>query len=165
MYEQGLGVQQDLAKAVELFRQAHLAGDAMATSNLGVLYERGKAWSRTSPRRSSCTSKRTKRNSDAALNLGGLYEQAHAAGNPDATLNLGIMYEQGKGVEQDFERAVDLYEQAHRDGNAVATCNLGLICEKHRDYAEAVKMYKLAHAAGNSVATCNLGVLYEQGKG
>ena len=42
MYEQGMGVEQDLERAVELFRAAHAAGDATATSNLGVIYEQGK---------------------------------------------------------------------------------------------------------------------------
>ena len=31
-----------LSEAVELFREAHAAGDATATSNLGVIYEQGK---------------------------------------------------------------------------------------------------------------------------
>jgi len=38
MYEQGMGVEQDLEKAVGLFRAAHAAGDATATFNLGALY-------------------------------------------------------------------------------------------------------------------------------
>ena len=40
-YDKGDGVEQDSTKAVELYRQAHAAGHADATRNLGVMYERG----------------------------------------------------------------------------------------------------------------------------
>ena len=36
---EGNGVEQDYAKALELFRKAHAAGNALATYNLGVMYK------------------------------------------------------------------------------------------------------------------------------
>ena len=41
MYDKGDGVEQNKAKAAELYEQAHAAGHATATFNLGVLYHKG----------------------------------------------------------------------------------------------------------------------------
>lgn len=40
-YENGLGVEQDLSKAADLYRQAADEGHVSATHSLGVLYEHG----------------------------------------------------------------------------------------------------------------------------
>jgi TPR repeat protein len=40
---------------------------------------------------------------------------------------LGKLHERGKGVEQDFAKAITLYLQAHAAGNPDATFNLGVL--------------------------------------
>ena len=44
MYEEGRGVEQDYATAVEWFRKAADQGDANAQYNLGVMYEEEAAY-------------------------------------------------------------------------------------------------------------------------
>ena len=41
MYQRGDSVEQDSAKAAELYEQAHMKGYPKATYNLAVMYERG----------------------------------------------------------------------------------------------------------------------------
>jgi len=146
IYAQGEGVEQDFAKAAELFQQAHALGNSDATANLGVMYEQGLG---------------VEQDLERAVEL---FREAHAAGDATATSNLGVIYEQGKGVEQDFGRAAELYKQAHAAGNTDATLNLGKLHERgkgvEQDFAKAITLYLQAHAAGNPDATFNLGVLY-----
>ena len=52
MYSEGRGVAKDQAEAVRLYRKAADAGDATATTDLGVLFQRkARASQRTSPKR------------------------------------------------------------------------------------------------------------------
>jgi hypothetical protein len=97
MYKQGTVVEQDKAKAVELYERAHAAGHVKATYNLGLMYQRGEG---------------VKQDSAKAAEF---YEAAHEKGYSRATYNLGKMYELGVGVERDSVKASDLFQQ-------VATC-------------------------------------------
>lgn len=93
MYAKGAGVQQDKAKALELYAKASAAGHVKATYNLGLMYQRGEGVEEDSARAAE------------------LYEQAHAKGYPKATHNLAMMYDRGLGVEKDSVRAAELFQQ------------------------------------------------------
>ena len=57
----GRGVEQNWEEAVHWYRRAVDAGSAAAMCNLGVCYERAKAWSGMPRRRPGCTDRRRER--------------------------------------------------------------------------------------------------------
>ena len=76
--------------------------------------------------------------------------------NVAATSNLGVMYSEGRGVAQDFQKALELYHAAHDAGNRCATFNLGVMYEQGRgvaqDFQKALELYHAAHDAGHRSA-------------
>ena len=90
-------------------------------------------------------------------------------GNADAQFNLGFMYYTGKGVEQDYDKAVKWYRRAAEQGYADAQFNLGWMYHLGKgvkqDYAEAVKWYRRAAEQEHAKAQSILGFMYGTGKG
>ena len=77
------------------------------------------------------------------------YEKAMEKGSQGAISNLGWMYGNGKGVTQDYEKAIELFKQAADTGDDGAMNNLGVIYEygqydQQINLEEALKWYKLA---------------------
>ena len=77
------------------------------------------------------------------------FEKAIEKGSVSAITWLGWMYGIGKGVTQDYEKAIELYKQAADAGEDDAMNFLGWICEygqydQQIDLEEALKWYKLA---------------------
>ena len=48
-------------------------------------------------------------------------------GNAAAQYNLGVMYHEGKGMPQDYAKAVRWFRDAANQGNAYAQHNLGVM--------------------------------------
>ncbi|HHF3870996.1 TPA: tetratricopeptide repeat protein, partial [Haemophilus influenzae] len=90
-------------------------------------------------------------------------------GNAKAQYNLGVMYGNGRGVKQDYFKAVNWYRKAAEQGHADAQLNLGYMYEKGRgvkqDDFEAVKWYRQAAEQGHADAQFNLGNMYAKGLG
>ena len=67
-------------------------------------------------------------------------------GNSDAKFYLGTLYYIGRGMNQDFNKAIELFEEASDGGNVSATFNLGIIYAKGRgvdiDEKKAFDYYK-----------------------
>lgn len=106
LYEKGLGVPQDDAKAIDWYTKAGNHGFAMAQFNLGIKY-------------------------DLALGVPQDYKQAiywytKAAelGYVTAQHNLGILYANGRGTQQDYVQAAKWYTQAAKQCFAQAQINL-----------------------------------------
>jgi tetratricopeptide (TPR) repeat protein len=97
------------------------------------------------------------------------YTKAAKAGNAYAMNNLGDMYYDGKGVKQDFNKAVEWYHPGAEAGNSDAMSNLGIMYENGygvtRDYSKAIDWYRKAVEAGNIEAMNYLGSMYDDGKG
>ena len=77
------------------------------------------------------------------------FEKAIEKGSVAAITNLGWMYGNGKGVTQDYEKAIGLFKQAADAGDDGAMNNLGVIYEygqydQQINLEEALKWYKLA---------------------
>ena len=152
LYENGTGVEQDDAKAMQFYGKADAAGIPAAAGNLGSHYEN--AWG-------------VAQDYDRAA---ALYRKAYKGGDPTGTGNLGWMYENGWGVPQDDAEAVRLYRIAAAAGEDFALNNLGGFYENGRgglpqDYGEAARYYRLAAAKGLPLANSNLGDLYADGLG
>lgn len=62
------------------------------------------------------------------------YKRLAEKGNARAQCNLGYCYDVGKGVSQNYGKAVEWYTKAANQGHAVAQYNLGLCYE----YGEGV---------------------------
>ena len=66
--------------------------------------------------------------------------------------NLGILYDYGRGVPQDFKKAVYWYRLSANQGNDLAQRQLGLLYERgdgvQQDYVEAYMRYSLGAANG-----------------
>ena len=78
-YYRGLGVQQDLEKALALYSKAADQGLAAAENRLGIIYERGLGVPQSYGRAMT------------------FYRKAAVQGNALAQFNLGMLYETGKG--------------------------------------------------------------------
>ena len=70
-------------------------------------------------------------------------------------VGLGVRFG-GKGVEKDFDKAIDLFETSAEKGIAVAQYMMGWCCEHgqgaRENYYDAIEWYKLAADQGNGEA-------------
>ncbi len=91
------------------------------------------------------------------------------AGDVNAQVKLGNCYYDGKGIPQNYEKAVEWYTKAAKQGNAKAQCNLGYCYELGNGVLQsaekAVEWYIKAAEQGHAIAQCNLGLCYKDGKG
>ena len=99
MYEQGQGVRQDYAQAVQWYRRAAEQGYADAQVNLGLMYANGQGV------RQDYT--------QAVQWCRRAAEQGHAG----AQFNLGVMYAEGRGVRQDLALAQEWFGKACQNGD------------------------------------------------
>ena len=102
-YEKGLGgVPQDDEQAVDWYRKAAEAGNALAMYNLGWMYEYGRGVPQDEKQ------------------VVEWYRKAAEAGNVAAMYNLGWMYAKGRGVPQDEKQAVEWLHKAAQAGHPLA---------------------------------------------
>jgi TPR repeat protein len=93
-YDDGDGVAQDSARALEWYRKAAEQGHAAAQNNLAFMYEVGRGVSL---------------DYDEALRW---YRRSAEQGWPAAQVSLGLMYAGAAGVERDFTEALTWFEIA-----------------------------------------------------
>jgi len=163
----------DYAATVTQYRKAADRGDTEARYNLGLLYELGNGvpqsyeiaavWYREAASKGSLK---------AALKLGMLYDAGRGVAQSDklaiaqyreviksgndnaperaeASKVLGDKYYQGKGVDRDYETAMEFYTKAAGHANADAMNSLGAMYHlgqglKAKDYALATEWYSKA---------------------
>ena len=74
--------------------------------------------------------------------------QSARQGNAAAQFNLGLMYDSGRGVRQDYTKAVQWYRKAAEQGNVEAQHNLGAVYVNgqgvRQDHKIAKEWYKKA---------------------
>jgi TPR repeat protein len=134
LYIQGWGVERDLAKAVDLFRQAAKHGLRAAENNLGEMYMQGAG---------------VEQDYAEAYKW---YLKAAQKGDDEAQNNLGVLYVGGFGVEQDFAAAMEWFQKSAKQGNVEAQANVGHLFRTGdgvaRDYLLAYAWYGIAAAGG-----------------
>ena len=147
-YECGIGVNKNMAKAVQLYRLSADQGDLCA---LGMCYARGSG---------------VEKDDDAAARF---YRLSADQGDAVAQYNLGRCYGDGTGVETDLVEAVRFFRLSADQGHADAQNGLGHCYENgtgiEKDLVEAVRFYRLSADQGHAAAQYNLGVFYEYGTG
>jgi TPR repeat protein len=187
LYDEGLGVVQDHAKARKWYEKAADKGDANAMTHLGELYASGQGVAKDYVEARKWYEKAAAKDDASAMNgLGWLYENGHgvvqdyakarelyeeAAAKDDARAmgNLGWLYANGWGVVQDYAKARELYENAAAKDDARAMGYLGWLYENGhgvvQNYAKARELYENAAAKDDANAMFNLGLLYFEGLG
>jgi hypothetical protein len=153
-YEKGLGVQQDLAQAVSLFRKAANQGNADAQFRLGVMYANGLGG--------------LAKDDAQAVSL---FRKAAEQKNAYAEFILGAAYDSGQfGLTKDDALAVSWWRKAAEQGNAYAEYWLGVkyangLGGLTKDYAQAVSWWRKAADQGEVDAEYLLGGSYANGLG
>ena len=104
------------------------------------------------------------------------YQRAAQQGDTTAMNNIGMMYASGRGVDQDYDEAINWFRQASRQGNTTAHNNLCLVYihrgvmyangrDVDQDYAQAFTWFRRAVLQGDAEAQNIVGVMYAQGRG
>lgn len=97
------------------------------------------------------------------------FRQAAEAGDADAQFEMGVLHHYGRGVPQDFFKAVSLYREAGEQGHLGAQSNLGILYASGlgipRDYGQALHWFTKAANQGDALAQNNLSRLYSFGEG
>ncbi len=149
LYENGKGVDRDLHRAVNWYRDAAQRGFAPAQFRLAQLYHSGLG---------------VKADPEKALKW---YRRAAGQGYPEAQYNIGVAHEMGTLVPPDGGRAAHWYELAAEQGLPTAQYNLGRLHFEGkvvpRNIALAVEWYRRAAKAGFAPAQNNLAYMYENG--
>lgn len=151
-YAMGFGVDPDLLKAMEYFKQAALRGDSIAMKCLASNYRHGG----------------NGLNADYQLALN-WYLKAAEAGDSEAMCELGIAFTDGVMVTPDYENAVAWFKRAVEAGNLNALCNLASCYFKgngvEQNFSKAVELYARGAEQGDALAMCNLAACYFYGYG
>jgi serine/threonine-protein kinase len=136
MYEKGVGANQDVARAVKLYRAAASGGYPDAENLLGILLATG--------------SDGVPQDDDEAVVW---YRKAADQGFAKAQKNLGDMYFFGRGVDKDPQQAVSWYTKAADQKLADAQFRLGYMTEKglgtQQSDQNAVDLYQKAASNGS----------------
>jgi hypothetical protein len=97
------------------------------------------------------------------------YLRRAESGDAAAQARVGQSYREGRGVAQDFPRAVKWYRKAAEAGNADAQARLGYMYMAglgvKKSDAEAAKWLRKAADQGSALGQYNLGLLYMNGRG
>ena len=90
-------------------------------------------------------------------------------GDLEAQNDLGVKYIQGKGVVENYGKAVALFRMAAERGYAPAQMNLGQMYMTGKgvaqNHAQAAEWARRAAEQGDAEGQYNLGVAYAEGKG
>ena len=187
IYENGYGVEQDYAKALEWYTKVAEAGNIYAMNNIGEFYQNGFGVEQDYAKAMEWYTRAAEAGNMYAMHsIGGMYQngfgverdyakamewytRAAEAGNMYAMHSIGGMYQNGFGVERDYAKAMEWYTKAAEAGNIYAMHSIGWMyengCGVERDYAKAMEWYTKAAEAGNMYAMHNIGGMYQNGFG
>ena len=96
------------------------------------------------------------------------FNKAIEAGNAEAMVSVGAMYYVGRGVQQDYKKAVHWYTKAANHGSITAMSNLGYCYYYGRDIPvdmeKAYQMFSKAAILGDPISYYKIGDMYMWGK-
>ena len=151
IYERGLGVDVDYARAIDHYRIASDGNDAFAQYRLGAMYAAGTG---------------VKRDDRQAADW---YRRAADQGQMDALVALANALDRGQGVRKDRNESMKLYQRAADLGDARAQYRVGVAYASGdvlpRDEAKALDLLQKSANQGNADAQFKLGEMYAKGQG
>ncbi|XP_019642411.1 PREDICTED: protein sel-1 homolog 1-like [Branchiostoma belcheri] len=200
MYAAGISTNSSQAKALVYYTFAALGGDPLAQMALGYRYWSGIGVAQSCESAltyyrmvsnkvaeevsvSGGAAVQRVRLHDEVENPGGnsamldddliqYYQFLADKGDVQAQVGLGqLNYQGGRGVEQNYQRALDYFQQAAAAGNANAMAFLGKMHSEGAgdavkpDNNTAFQYFKKAAEQGNPVGQSGLGLMYMYGKG
>ncbi|MGQ7790971.1 peptidoglycan-binding protein [Faunimonas sp. B44] len=137
-FAEGLGVEQDLAKAAEWYRLAAEAGLAPAQYRLGSIYEKGLGVPKDLARAQDW------------------YRRASESGNVKAMHNLAVLHAEGAAGQPNLEEAARLFRRAADYGVRDSQFNIAILYARGlgvpQDMIEAYKWFAVAGRAGDAEA-------------
>ena len=179
----GIGEPVNLARALDLYRQAAERADGEAEFIYGGMLFQGQGgdvdkrngfkWllkaaehGKTSPESLAIIGSMYLRGSMVPQNFVEAKKwlnQGADQGSMAARTDLAYLYYNGLGGERDYEKALKLYEQAALQGDVLAQANVGLMYATGTgtgmDRAKGYAWYSLASSRGNTVAAINRNAL------
>jgi TPR repeat protein len=145
-YYTGSGVEQDLARAAELFQDSALLGNTMAQWMLGLMHLNGEGLVR-----------------DPEQSIEWL-TIASELNHPDAQFYLGLMYDRGYGTDANKDLAYHWYSRSAEQGQLNAQFSLGILYYDGRSTKvgtkEARKWLETAAEQGDAHAQYMMAGLY-----
>ncbi|MBC8871839.1 MAG: SEL1-like repeat protein [Planctomycetes bacterium] len=160
MYRNGRGVEQDYAKAMELYERVRSLESAegkrkglwnVATESLASMHLNGQGISQDYEKAFA------------------LYQESADRGSLSAKHQVALMYYQGQGVEKNLGEAQRLFREAAEEGLDKAQVSLGAAYANGdgvaRDASQAVHWYRAAAEQDYADGQYNLGVMYMNGQG
>ncbi|KAF9280288.1 hypothetical protein BGZ88_012288 [Linnemannia elongata] len=97
------------------------------------------------------------------------FRKAADQGYAVAQNSIGLMYDEGKGVPQDFVKAMEWFLKAAVKGDSNAQNSIGNMYDKGKsvpqDFAKAVEWLRMAADQGHTYAQNNIGCHYRKGEG
>ena len=187
LYEKGIGVAQDDAKAVELWEKAFSLGKGSAAYDLGFAYFQGRGVRRDVDKALDWFRRGAEYDEgNCALMAGRILiktdegkicsdqgveylEQAFALGEVEAATVLGNAYYTGLGTEKSPKLAVHWYKQGSDAGLTDCNEQLGQIYDRglgvEVDKTLAFAYYKLAADQGSAFGCAHMGIMYYNGEG
>jgi hypothetical protein len=152
LYESGLGVEKDVAAAVQWYHRAAEQDLDVAQQHLVAIYRKGEGTVAPNPIESTKW-----------------LERLAQGGNVPAMADLGTAYLQGVGVEKNAKIAHDWYLRGASLGSGEALFNLGLLYQSgysgEPDFKRALDYYTRAANANSGRAMMALGDLYANAQG
>lgn len=186
MYDQGKGVRQDTAKAIEWYRKSSDQGNLAAHIQLGLLYKDPGEYQDL--QKSAIYIEKAAGQGDAdSMYLTGFnyetgsgvppngqkafvwYKKAAELGDRDSQNKIGDAYYIGEVVAQNFESSSFWYQKAADQGQAESQKNLGIAYSfgfgVKQDKPLARSWFRKAALQGNDHAQFYLGSMYASGAG
>jgi TPR repeat protein len=186
LYNQGLGVGQDPAKAAEWYRLAAQRGDAHALASLGLMAMDGRGmqknpiqgltWLEQAAAKGEATASHNlallKLSTGAQSDLLQAVELLRKAADGevgDAQHALGVLYLRGRGVNRDPAEAARWFERAAKNGNLAGEVEHAILLFNGDGVAKnetlAARGFRRAALKGNAIAQNRLARLYVAGRG
>lgn len=151
MYLDGQAVEQDYAKAYQLFTDAAAAEEPAAYTALGWVYRAGVG---------------VPQDYREAMYW---YTRGADIGNDWAMTNIAELHQNGKGFPRDPQKAVEWYTRAAKSGELTAQTRLARMYQTGdgipKDFDQARFWYESAAGRGVPNAVTRLGIMYEEGQG
>ncbi|KAF9932109.1 Protein sel-1 1 [Linnemannia zychae] len=151
MYDQAIGVTQDVVKAMAYYKKAAERDNASALCGIGYLHHRGLG---------------VPKSHTEAMNW---YQRAAHHGSASALSSIGYLYERGYGVAQSLDKARSFYHRAAEQDNSHGQNNLGYFYLRnqgeYQSYPQAIVWFRKAADQGQTGAQVSIGYMYESGQG